>query len=107
MFHALFISTLVIAAVTPLFISMAFLQIIVPVALVFCAIHVKVAAITISLVFKPHSIVDISVCMPKYSFAISFIFMPFPDKLCPILPVLSPWSMSQSIFQVAFVDCSI
>jgi hypothetical protein len=107
MLHAFSIAALIFAAITPGLNARAILEIISPVALVLGSIQVHINSIPISFVFLPETFVNVAICMPEFSFSIGFVEFPFSFVLCAIWPNLSSGSMSETIFKVTLVDCTI
>jgi len=68
---------------------------------------VDVHSVAISLVIFPLTLVDISVSVPEFAFAVGFVFAPFSLVFSTVRPDLSARSVSETLEKVSFVDSSV
>jgi len=61
----------------------------------------------IGFIIFPLAFVDITICVPEFSSAVSLILAPLTLVLGTIGPDLHTRSVSHSIFEVSLIDCSI
>jgi hypothetical protein len=96
-----------LGTVRPRFDSCPILKIITPVSFILGSVYMNINTVAVRFVLFPLSFINISICMPEFTLAICFIEAPFALVLGSIRPYLSTWTMSGSVFEVAFVDRSV
>lgn len=80
------------------------MKVVEPVALVPGSVLVDVDPKTVGLVMGPVSVIDVSIGMPEFTLAVSFVIGPQPLVSRTVGPYLFPRPMPQAFKEVASVD---
>lgn len=65
---------------------MAILEIVFPLSLIFCTIHMNVNTLSIGFVIPPLPLVDVSVYVPELAMAACFVILPLALVTSPVRP---------------------
>lgn len=66
-----------------------------------------VDAEAVGLVVFPVTLIDVTICMPELTLAISFVELPFTFIFGAIWPYLGAWTVPHSFAKISLIDCSV
>lgn len=101
------IVTDITAAIGPYFLTGTMLEVMLPIALVPCSVHVSVNAITISFILEPFALKYITVNVPELPTTACLIELPEAFVACAIRPYLDTEAMLHVAKPLPFVHSAV
>lgn len=101
MFPALIVVAFVPGVIDPLLDASTVLEIIPPLSVIHRTILMLVNAEPVRLVISPRAFIHVAVHVHKFAFAVRLVFMPVPDVLRTILPLLHAIAITEPAFPFA------